>query len=233
MKPEEIDRLFREKLEQLEQVPGVAWNDEAVWGKITMRLKGGWNPLWTWGIISITVFISLYLLFPSLQQENNLVEQSKSILPNKPPVKTDSIIKTPEPKIPPVRKNEIKIKKVIPIETISKIMLDTATIFSQKEDTIKSDLSSSQFLNRYRLIHSPLDRPGFIFDLPRNDIFRLRVHNSFDLSNLVKSIDAERKAGENFYYIYEYNKNSTSPFRENSYPVHMFHHKQIITNFNK
>lgn len=232
MKPEEIDRLFRDELEKLDHVPGLEWNDEMTWKKIDSNLKGGWNHLWTWNLLAIVVVVSSYLLYHSFLPNKTPVAQPKENIPVAVvPIKNDTIVTKKENPIGKKYKVKKKVSSVKSVDTLASIK-DTIQEASLEMRPDSTNIRYRQYLNRYYMSNTPLAGPALNFSMPQNSVFRLGVNNSFNLSNLLRSVEAEKKAGDNFYYIYEYNRNP-SPFRGNSYPVLMQDNRQIITNFNQ
>lgn len=246
MKPEEIDRLFRDELEKLDRVPGLEWNDASVWEKISSGLKGGRGSL-TWGVSVITVVIGAWLIYRFMPSKQPLVIQEPRVIPAVPsPAKTDTV--TVAKAIAPVLKKKHlsgNVEQVVQlIDSVASSHVDSFVVLNrkidsvsvfEKVDSIRNRAVSSRFLSRrrkYQLPDSAGFNPDFKFSLPQSPVLRLKVNNGFNLPNLIKSIEAGKNANGDVNYIYEYDERPPSPY-ENTRIQDGYNKRHIITNLKK
>lgn len=243
MNPEEIDRLFRDELEKLEAAPGLEWNDDAAWKKIDTRLQGGWPNLLMGSIIAVAA-VGLYMLYSTLFTKELPTPPKQDIVQAIVPLKTDTVEKIVVKEITPVKQKKQEVKKrsfpakildtvpalvVVPADTPVQDSIDTGRI---KPDAEHKNFRYQHYQNRYRMYNSVIPQPVPTFFMPKYSVLRMDISNSYNFANLFKSLAAEQRAGENFYYIYEYNKNP-SPVDMNRFPVAMPNNRRIITNFSR
>ncbi|MBO9701831.1 MAG: hypothetical protein J7604_16610 [Sporocytophaga sp.] len=235
MKPEEIDRLFRNELEKLDQVPGVEWNETGAWEKLKIQLKGGWSSSMILTVSIIVITAVMWLVYIVSNHKDAPIPQNHHTAKQSLPAKVDSINKKEEKKAVHSTKKFSKVNRlpVKEIDTIAISATDTTVIPLPQEELKESNKIITTILRKDKGIKLPSVKSDFNFEIPEQSVLRMKVNNQFNISNLIKSIEAGKNAEDNFYYYYEYDKNFIPPPFENTYKKNNLGKPQIITNFIK
>ena len=219
MKPDEIDRLFRDELEKLDHVPGVEWNDTTPWNKVSDRLKGGGSKLWTWTFSTLLVFFSLYLIYRVPTPPVTPQEGKKNLATATRQIKVDTLTEMDQAVATPERVR-IKPKATLVVSQDSTVTesADTLSLISETGETISLDRNFNSIVQRHSLINTSLPNAKFKFSMPRVSYLHFEIKESFNFRDLNRSIDAANEEGKNFNLSYKYNKSYVPPMFENSHP---------------
>lgn len=226
MEAKELDSIFRTKLDELEQVPDLVWDNHTAWNKIGPKVKTGWGKFWTWGIISTVVFIGGLVCFINpvkiVAPKTAKVINEVSVLPSK---KVDTLVKLDEK---PLLPKERLLKNITaPSQNISVEVLDTVSkpkrfgAFGKKakeywliEPRLHLKRSGKGLpLSHWFLVKGPKSPIGFY--MPQTPVLRLQIGNALNLSNAFKLFETVQDQGASFRYSYEYSPN---PFANSLVP---------------
>jgi hypothetical protein len=219
MEAEELDRIFRAKLDELEQVPDLVWDDSSAWNKVSPKIKTPSGKFWTWGLMGTAVLLSSLVWF---------MKPDQASVP-----KTERVIK--ETAIPPLKKVDTLIGTVTatlsPTKDLSKnrsvpspkTLLEAPDIPSRLERPRPFGRKAKEYwlieprlqLNRAvkslhldprDLTEDPKSPRGFY--MPQTPVLELHVGNSLNLYNVFKLFETVRDQGGTFRYSYKYKPNS-------------------------
>jgi hypothetical protein len=234
MKFEEMERLFRDELEKLDHVPGIELNNEIAWNKINKGINIWRNYSWM-GTLGISgVLLIAFLIF---RPDHTLHTPVKPIKKNTP-ILIDSVKSNPVKKFNKQKKSakiSVQIKKSVLIsipDSITEFSVDTATDSNLPSNSDKSDFKNNQLFNRYRLLNQPIQMPPLSFTMPRLSFQSIKVNNSFNPSNFVRSLQSSDESNQNLFYLYEYS-DPAPLFYQNSHFEYKRKNILRLTNFNK
>jgi hypothetical protein len=81
MNPELFDNFCRVKIDQLEEVPDLKWNDSHVWGKLSFKLgKGYGGSTSAFAVVLLSIFLCFYI-WKYANKENDQSSASKKVAP--------------------------------------------------------------------------------------------------------------------------------------------------------
>lgn len=227
MEAEELDRLFRARLAELEQVPDFVWDDSATWGKIGPKVKKGWGKFWTWGVMSTIVLLGILVWFvkpreSSVPKAEKVLMEEAALLPFK---KSDTLVKLVKKPLASTRNLPHNLT-VSPQDTFLQVP-DTAfktprslafTSKSKAYKLVEPKLNLVRF-GKWRTLNdwdmNTVPQKNTKLYLPQTPVLRLHIGNTLNLSNALKLFETVQDQGYSFRYSYQYSPN---PFANRSIP---------------
>lgn len=226
MKAEELDSIFRTKLDELEQVPDLVWDDNTAWKKVSPKIKTPWGKFWTWGLMGTAVLISSLVWFMKPDQAS--VAKTEGVIKKTaiPPLKkVDTLIGTVTATLSPTK--DLSKNRSVPSP---KTLLEAPDAPSRLERPRPFGRKAKEYWliePRLRLKHSgkglhldpwdltmdPKNQRGFY--MPQTPVLRLQIGNALNLSHALKLFKTIQDQGASFRYSYEYSPN---PFANSFVP---------------
>ncbi|UII75845.1 hypothetical protein LV716_16510 [Flagellimonas sp. HMM57] len=195
---EEFDHVLKNKIAELNQVPGVPYNKKKVWKIIypRIRVRSSWNffKIFTAGSVLISVVIILYMYWPKKMsefQKDTIDVLPKAVLKKEKEIKTNRI-STVDSVMEPINASE----QITTNKTTTVPDMDTPSINTPKKVQVKMlkpklDISiddaikpKSTTTSEYRKSVVHIYRPkryigsGLVFRLNGNDKLISRVKNN-------------------------------------------------------
>lgn len=230
MEAEELDRIFRAKLDELEQVPDLVWDDTTTWTKVSPKVKTGWSQFWTWGVMGVVMLLSVLVWLkpdktPASKIKKVIVETAE--LPSK---KLDTLLRLAPKRLLSVSAFPKEI--TVPSQNTLRNVHDRVSTPERSQPFIQRPKAKEYWLIEPRLRLKRSDRELHLdpWDLtmdskdviglymPQTPVLRLQIGNTLNLSHALKLFETVQDQGASFRYSYIYRPspfaNSIAPFQK-------------------
>lgn len=224
MEAEELDQIFRRKLEELEEVPGLHLNETATWAKIKTHLSSGWGIGGFFALVVLVAIVVGWVLLVHVPEKRVKAGMSTCYKEPNSALKVAGV--EPALVLQPFLRNTPTKKMVAAAENKDSISTRSSGLFEVdlSEGRLKpgaymlvdNKLDVHRLKPAWQINYSFLSSPARMqsgFQMPSQTILRLQMDNSLNLDNAFKIWKTLKDHGPSFGYSYRYRPYFYGDFR--------------------